>query len=144
VSPIASEHQGTLDSFAGDGMMIIFNDPIELPNAAESAVRMALATHDAFKPLGEAWRNRNYSIDLGIGIATGIAMCGVFGIERRNYYTATGRVSNLASRLCGEAKGGQTLADAETFFRVESLFEAESIGALTLKGFKMPVPVVDI
>ena len=144
VGPIAAQHRGTLDSFAGDGMMIIFNDPIEVPDAAEQAVRMALAVHENFRPLSEDWLRRDFALDLGIGIATGYAMCGAFGIERRSYYTAIGRVCNLAARLCSEAKGGQTLADAGTYARVEELFEAEDIGMVTLKGFKAPIPVVDI
>jgi len=144
VGPIAAEHRGTLDSFAGDGMMIIFNDPIELPDAAQHAARMALAVHGSFRPMSEAWRRQGYSLDLGIGIATGYATCGTFGIERRSYYTAIGRVCNLASRLCGEAKAGQTLVDARTYARVKDMFMAEDIGMLTLKGFRAPIPVVDI
>ena len=144
VSPIATAHGGTLDSFAGDGMMIIFNDPIELENPEEQAVRMALAVHENFIPLREDWARRRFFLDLGIGIATGYATCGAFGIERRSYYTAIGRVCNLAARLCGEAKAGQTLADDRTYERVEDLFEADQVGELTLTGFKAPIPAVNI
>ena len=144
VGPIATEHRGTLDSFAGDGMMIIFNDPIEVPNAAEQAARMALAVHESFRILSEDWRQHGYSLDLGIGLASGPATCGAFGIERRAYYTAIGRVCNLAARLCDEAKAGQTLADAGTYSRVHQIFDAEPVGSLALKGFKAPIPVVDI
>jgi class 3 adenylate cyclase/CheY-like chemotaxis protein len=144
VSPIATAHGGTLDSFAGDGMMIIFNDPLELENPEEQAVRMALAVHESFIPLREDWARRHFFLDLGIGIATGYATCGTFGIERRNYYTAIGRVCNLAARLCGEAKAGQTLADDKTYERVRDFFEADPVGGLTLKGFKAPIPAVDI
>jgi class 3 adenylate cyclase len=144
VEPIATAHRGTLDSFAGDGMMIIFNDPIELPDAAEQAVRMALAVHENFIPLRDDWRRRNFSLDLGIGLATGQATCGAFGMGGRSYYTAIGRVCNLAARLCGEAKAGQTLTDANTYSRVQDLFEGESLGPIMLKGFKAPIPAVDI
>ena len=144
VGPIATEHRGTVDSFAGDGMMIIFNDPIELPDAEAHAVRMALAAHEQFRPVSEAWSGRGFSLDLGIGLATGYATCGAFGIEHRAYYTAIGRVCNLAARLCGEAKAGQVLADEKTYARVETLFEAESVGTLKLKGFKAAIPVVNI
>ena len=144
VGPIATGHRGTLDSFAGDGMMIIFNDPIEVPNAAEQAVRMALTVHEQFKPLSDDWLRHDFALDLGIGLASGYATCGAFGIERRNYYTAIGRVCNLAARLCSEAKAGQTLADENTYSRVEALFDAEPVGSLALKGFKAPIPVVNI
>ena len=83
VGPIATEHRGTIERFAGDGMMIFFNDPIELPNAPEQAVRMALATHQAFGPLQQAWTKRGYTLNLGIGTALGYATCGAIGFEDR-------------------------------------------------------------
>jgi adenylate cyclase len=144
VGPIAALHRGTVDSFAGDGMMILFNDPIELPNAVQHAVCVALEAHEGFRLLRDHWARRGYSIELGIGLSRGYATCGAFGVEWRRYYTAIGSVSNRAARLCGEAKPGQTLVDRETYASVASLFEAEPAGTLALKGFNAPVEAVNV
>ena len=107
-------HEGTLEHFAGDGIMIVFNDPIPLANPTANAVRMALAMQQRFVPLRAAWKKRGYNLDLGIGIAQGYATLGAIGFEGRWEYSCIGSVTNLASRLCSEAKGGQILTNQKT------------------------------
>src|SRR5881296_3524837 len=102
-------HEGTLERFTGDGMMIFFNDPVPVPNPAERATRMALAMRERVRDLRVKWRKRGVDLDLGIGIAQGYATIGAIGFEGRLDYGAIGTVTNLAARLCGEAKPGQIL-----------------------------------
>jgi class 3 adenylate cyclase len=135
------EHEGTLERFTGDGMMIFFNDPVEVPNPAERAIRMAVAMRDRVAGLAEGWRKRGWDLALGVGIAQGYATIGAIGFEGRLDYGAIGTVTNLASRLCGEAGGGQILISARVAASVEGLIEAEDIGALSLKGLARPVPI---
>jgi len=135
------EHEGTLERFTGDGMMIFFNDPVEVPNPAERAIRMAVAMRDRVAGLAEGWRKRGWDLALGVGIAQGYATIGAIGFEGRLDYGAIGTVTNLASRLCGEAGGGQILISARVAASVESVIDAEDIGALTLKGLARPVPI---
>ena len=137
-------HHGTVERFAGDAIMIFFNDPIPLPNPAEQAVRMALAMHDAFAECGKRWRKLGYDLHIGIGVAQGYATLGAIGFEGRLDYGAIGAVSNLASRLCSEAKGGQTLVPQRVLGRVEDIVETEPIGELTLKGFHRPVAAFNV
>ena len=134
------EHGGTLERFAGDSVMVFFNDPVEIERPAEAAVRMALAMQAAFVPLGTQWRKRGYDLGLGCGVAQGYATLGQIGFEGRWDYAAIGSVTNLAARLCSEAAGGQVLVDRKTMARVEALVQAEPVGPLTLKGFAHPVP----
>ena len=138
------EHEGTLERFTGDGMMIFFNDPTPLPNPAERAVRMAVVMRDRVTALIRRWRKRGYELDLGVGIAQGYATIGAIGFEGRWDYGAIGTVTNLAARLCGEAKQGQILVSSRVAGAVEDLIEAEEIGALTLKGLARPVPAVNV
>ena len=135
------EHEGTLERFTGDGMMIFFNDPVEVPNPAERAIRMAVAMRDRIDTLGVQWRKRGWDLALGVGIAQGYATIGAIGFEGRCDYGAIGTVTNLAARLCGEADGGQILISARVAAAVEDLIDAESVGPLTLKGLARPVPV---
>jgi adenylate cyclase len=137
-------HEGTLEHFAGDGLMIFFNDPIQLANPIENAVRMALAMQQQFVPLRAAWRKRGYDLDLGIGIAQGYATLGAIGFEGRWDYACIGSVSNVAARLCSEAKGGQILTDQKTLSRIEDVVDGEPLGELTLKGMAYPLPVFNI
>jgi adenylate cyclase len=137
-------HEGTLEHFAGDGLMIFFNDPIQLANPIENAVRMALAMQQQFMPLRAAWRKRGYDLDLGIGIAQGYATLGAIGFEGRWDYACIGSVSNVAARLCSEAKGGQILTDQKTLSRIEDVVHGEPLGELTLKGMAYPLPVFNI
>jgi class 3 adenylate cyclase len=138
------EHEGTLERFAGDGMMIFFNDPVVVANPGERAVRMAVAMRDRVGELLGKWRKRGYDLDFGIGIAQGYATIGAIGFEGRWDYGAIGTVTNLAARLCGEAKPGQILLSQRLLGEVEALVEAESVGALPLKGFAKPVPAFNL
>ena len=137
-------HDGTLEHFTGDGIMIFFNDPIKLDNPAANAVRMALAMQEHFVPLRVAWNKRGYDLDLGIGIAQGYATLGAVGFEERWEYACIGSVTNLAARLCSEAKGGQILTDQKTRACVEDLVQAEALGDVMLKGLAYSVPVFNV
>jgi class 3 adenylate cyclase len=137
-------HDGTLERFTGDGMMVFFNDPVPVPNPAERALTMALAMRDRVTELTQKWRKRGYELDFGVGIAQGYATIGAIGFEGRWDYGAIGTVTNLAARLCGEAKGGQILVSSRVRAAVEDLIDVEEIGSLTLKGLLKPVPAFNI
>jgi class 3 adenylate cyclase len=132
--------EGTLEHFAGDGMMIFFNDPVPVENAAERAVRMALAMRERVKELTIKWRKLGHDLDFGVGIAQGYATVGAIGFEGRWEYGAIGSVPNLSARLCGEAKPGEILISQRVVASVEEMVDAEPIGELTLKGFHRAVP----
>jgi class 3 adenylate cyclase len=134
-------HEGTLERFTGDGMMIFFNDPVEVPNPAERAIRMAVAMRDAVGGLAAGWRKRGWDLALGVGIAQGYATIGAIGFEGRLDYGAIGTVTNLAARLCGEAAAGQILISARVRASIEDLVEADDVGRLALKGLARPVPI---
>jgi class 3 adenylate cyclase len=138
------EHEGTLERFTGDGLMIFFNDPVLVPNPAERAVRMAVAMRDRVAELTGKWRRRGYDLGLGIGIAQGFATIGAIGFEGRWDYGAIGTVTNLAARLCGEAKTGQILMSVRVGSEVEDLVEAEEVGPLALKGLARPLPALNV
>ena len=144
MGPLILAHEGTLERFAGDGMMIFFNDPVRLENPAASAVRMALAMQDKFQPLRAQWHKRGYELDLGMGIAQGYATLGAIGFEGRWDYACIGGVTNLAARMCSEAKGGQILTNRKTLSRIEDLVHAEPIGELMLKGIGHPTHAFNI
>jgi adenylate cyclase len=133
------DHEGTLERFTGDGMMIFFNDPVPVPNPAERALRMAVAMRERVSALSAEWRKRGYDLALGVGIAQGYATIGAIGFEGRWDYGAIGTVTNLAARLCGEAGDGQILISPRIFSKTELLIEAGSVGELALKGFQRPV-----
>jgi len=133
------EYDGTLEHFAGDGMMIFFNDPVPIANPAEQAIRMTLAMRERVKELTIKWRKLGYELDFGVGIAQGYATIGAIGFEGRWEYGAIGSVPNLAARLCGEAKPGEILVTQRLLSGVEDLVEAEPAGELSLKGFHRPV-----
>jgi adenylate cyclase len=135
------EHEGTLDRFAGDGILVFFNDPFPLPEPGKRAATMALAMRARFDELRTQWQKTGYDLDLGMGIARGYATLGAFGYEGRFDYTAVGRVVNLAARLCGEAKPGQILIDQRTRAALGDAFRSEVLGPVVLKGFAQPVPV---
>jgi len=133
------EHEGTIERFTGDGMMIFFNDPTPVPNPAERALRMAMAMRDRVAEMIAKWRKRGYHLDFGVGIAQGYATIGAIGFEGRCDYGAIGTVTNLAARLYGEAKPAQILISQRLLGTVEELVEAEPVGELSLKGFSRPV-----
>jgi len=136
---LVMEYQGTLECFVGDGMMVIFNDPVPITDSEERAVRMALAMRAEFDRLGRAWQKLGYDIGFGIGIAQGYATIGAIGFEGRWDYGSIGTVCNLAARLCGEAKSGQILLPQRLLGMMENLVEVEAVGELSLKGFHRPV-----
>jgi adenylate cyclase len=138
------EHEGTLERFTGDGMMIFFNDPVPVPNPAERAIRMALAMRERVAGLAQGWRKRGFDLDFGVGIAQGYATIGAIGFEGRWDYGAIGTVTNLAARLCGEAQPGQVLISRRMIGTVEELVDAEPVGELALKGFSRPVSVFNV
>jgi len=132
-------YEGTLERFAGDGLMVLFNDPLPCPDPCERAVKMAVEMRERVSELATKWRKYGHDLGFGMGIAHGYATLGRVSSEGRFDYTAIGRVVNLAARLCGEAKSGQILIDGKVFAAVETLAELESAGELTLKGFHRPV-----
>jgi adenylate cyclase len=138
------EHEGTLERFTGDGMMIFFNDPLPVSNPAERALRMTLAMRRRVADMILKWRKLGYELDLGVGIAQGYATIGAIGFEGRLDYGAIGNVTNLASRLCGEAKSGQIVISKRLLATVEEAVEVEPIGELTLKGFHRPVTAYNV
>jgi adenylate cyclase len=133
------EFEGTLEHFAGDGMMIFFNDPLPVENAAERAVRMTVAMRERVKELTVRWRKLGHDLDFGVGIAQGYTTIGAIGFEGRWEYGAIGSVPNLAARLCGEAKPGEILVTQRLLGGVDELVEAEPAGELTLRGFHRPI-----
>jgi adenylate cyclase len=144
VGRLILEHEGTLERFTGDGMMIFFNDPVPVSNAEERAVRMAEAMRARIRVLGAEWRRRGYDLDLGMGIAKGYATIGAIGFEGRRDYAAIGSVTNLAFRLCAEASPGQILISQRIHAAVTDLVEANEVGPLQLKGFHRPVAAYEI
>jgi len=136
---LIAEYEGTLDRFAGDGILVFFNDPLPTPEPGKRAARMALAMHARFADLCARWQQIGYELDLGIGIAHGYATLGAFGFEGRWDYSAIGGVVNLAARLCGEAKPGQTLIDRRTRAMLDDSFGIEPVGPIALKGYSQPV-----
>lgn len=144
IGRIIFKHGGTLERFVGDGVMVIFNDPIPLPNPSLHAVQMALEMRSSIGALLENWRKLGHDIGFGIGIAHGYATLGTIGFEGRFDYAAIGTVSNLASRLCDEAKPGQILISARVLAGVKETVTVESAGELTLKGIRRPVEVYNV
>ncbi|MCK1733119.1 GAF domain-containing protein [Bradyrhizobium sp. 138] len=138
------KYEGTLDKYAGDGVMILFNAPIQFEDHTRRAVKMAVEMRDTIGPLTERWRNRGHSLGFGIGIAVGYATLGQVGFEQRLEYAAIGSVTNLASRLCGEAKPNQIVVSRRVFGIVEPFVEARALDDLQLKGFNHPVLAMEI
>jgi class 3 adenylate cyclase len=138
------EWDATLERFTGDGMMIFFNDPVPVENPAERAVRMALGMRERLEGLRVMWRAQGYDLDFGVGIAQGYATIGLIGFEGRLDYGVIGTVTNLASRLCGEATEGRILVSQRVLAAVGDLVESEAVGELALKGFSKPVPAFNI
>src|SRR5712672_249564 len=138
------KYEGTLDKYAGDGVMILFNAPIQFEDHTARAVKMAVEMRDTIGPLTERWRNRGHSLGFGIGIALGYATLGQIGFENRLEYAAIGSVTNLASRLCDEAKANQIVVSRRVYGMVESWVEGKPLDDLHLKGFNHPVLAAEI
>lgn len=137
-------HEGTLERFVGDGIVVVFNDPLPCADHSERAVSMAAAMRDAIDEHSERWRKRDYLLGFGIGIARGHATIGRIGFDQRSDYAVIGTVSNHAARLCEEAKSRQILVSQRVLGAVESLVESVLVGELTLKGFRRPMPAYEI
>jgi adenylate cyclase len=137
-------HEGTLESFAGDGVMVFFNDPLAVADHELQAVRLALAAQERFAALAEAWRKRGIGLGLGIGIEAGYATIGRIGFEGRYDYGVLGPVANLASRLSTQAAAGQILIGQRLFAAVEDAVETAPAGDLQLKGFARPVAAYEV
>ena len=138
---------GTLERFTGDGMMIFFNDPIEIADPAGTALAMAVEMQARFETLRAEWDSRGYTLTMGIGIAKGLATIGAIGFDGRRDYGAIGRVTNLAARLCAEASGGQILVSSSVAEKVTNLPDAsklKSLGQFKLKGFSNDVEVFEV
>ena len=138
------EHEGTLERFTGDGIMVFLNDPVVIPNPAQRALHMALAMHERVNKLRVSWLKHGYELSLGIGMAQGFATIGAIGFEGRIDYAALGTVTNVAARLCGEAKDGQILTNRKTLSEFEQMVEVEPVGELRLKGFAKLIPAFNI
>jgi class 3 adenylate cyclase/putative methionine-R-sulfoxide reductase with GAF domain len=138
------KYSGTLERYAGDGVMVVFNDPVPVENPALQAVLMALEMRDAIGALTERWRRWGHEIGFGIGIAHGFATLGTIGFEGRFDYAAIGTVSNVASRLCDEAKPGQILISPRVLTKVENAVEVEPVGEFELKGIRRPLAAYNV
>jgi class 3 adenylate cyclase len=137
-------YEGTLERFLGDGIMIVFNDPIPCVDHTERAVRLALDMRERVNALGTQWRRKGHELGFGIGIATGFATVGQIGFQERREYTAIGSVINLASRLCDEAGTGQIVIPARVLASVDQSVKVKTLGELTLKGFDKPLAAYDV
>jgi class 3 adenylate cyclase len=144
VGPMIFEHHGTIAQFTGDGMLVFFNDPVQLDDPAWESVRLAVRMRDRTGELSQQWRRRGHELTLGIGIAVGFATCGEIGFEGRTEYTAIGTVVNLAARICGIAPGEQILVTHRVHAAVENRVLATSLGEHDFKGLSRPVPVHQI
>lgn len=138
------KHEGTLERYAGDGLMVLFNDPLPCPDPAVRAIRMAVEMRQGVESLAVKWRKYGHQLGFGMGIAHGYATIGRIGFEGRFDYSAIGSVVNLAARLCGEARAGQILVDGKVHMAIEAVADTEPAGELTLKGFHRPVIAYDV
>jgi GAF domain-containing protein len=144
IGEIIIKYNGTLERYAGDGVMVIFNDPVPVENPALQAVLMALEVRGAIGALTETWRRLGHDIGFGIGIAHGFATLGTIGFEGRFDYAAIGTVSNVASRLCDEAKPGQILISPRVLTKVENAVKVEPVGEFELKGIRRPLAAYNV
>jgi adenylate cyclase len=136
--------EGTLERFVGDGIVVIFNDPIACENHVQKAAHMCLEIRDRVKELRTGWLKKGYDLDLGVGLAAGYATLGTVGFEGRMDYGSVGNLPNLAARLCAEANGGEILTDQKTMSRLENFVEAEPLRELQLKGLSRSVMAFNI
>lgn len=144
MGPLIFQFEGTLERFAGDGLMVFFNDPLPCPDPAARAVGMALAMRERVGELAGTWQKRGHRLGFGVGIALGYATLGKIGFEGRFDYGAIGTVTNLAARLCDEAQGGQILISQRVYSEVEKQVEAEPLGEFALKGFHRPIAAFNV
>jgi adenylate cyclase len=144
IGEIIIKYNGTLERYAGDGVMVVFNDPVPVENPALQAVLMALELREAIGALTATWSRLGHEIGFGIGIAHGFATLGTIGFEGRFDYAAIGTVSNVASRLCDEAKPGQILISPRVLMKIENAVKVEQIGEFELKGIRRPLAAYNV
>src|SRR5262249_28703366 len=144
IGEIIIKYNGTLERYAGDGVMVVFNDPVPVENPAIQAVFMALELREAIGALTATWSRLGHAIGFGIGIAHGFATLGTIGFEGRFDYAAIGTVSNVASRLCDEAKTGQILISPRVLLKVENAVKVEPVGEFELKGMRRPLAAYNV
>ncbi|WP_262269417.1 adenylate/guanylate cyclase domain-containing protein [Microvirga yunnanensis] len=144
IGQLVLQFEGTLERFVGDGVLVLFNDPLPQQDHAERAVRLALHMRERIRALAEGWRKRGHNLGFGVGVARGYATLGSVGFEHRQEYSVIGTVPNLASRLCGEAKPGQILLSQKVLSSVHGKIDVSPVGDLTLKGFRKPVPAFEL
>ncbi len=144
MGPIVARFEGTIDHYGGDGIMVFFNDPVPTPDPARRAIEMAVTMREAAQALLRSWRRHGHDIGFGVGIAQGYATLGQIGFAERMDYTAIGTVTNLAARLCAEAKDGQILVSRRVAIAVEDSAAVEEIGDLSLKGLSQAVAVYNV
>jgi adenylate cyclase len=144
LGPIVARFEGTLDHYSGDGVMVFFNDPLPTPEPAKRAIEMALAMREAAQQVLKTWRRHGYDLGFGVGISQGYATLGQIGFAERMDYTAIGTVTNLAARLCSEAKDGQILISRRVAVAVEDDAKLEEIGEVSLKGLSQAVAVYNV
>lgn len=136
---LISAYNGTIDHRAGDGLMVIFNDPVPCDEPVLESVRMAVAMRTRMAEIAKDWRRKGYDIGFGVGIAAGYATLGMVGFEGRYDYTANGNAVNLASRLCDAAKDGEIVVDRHTLLEIEEKVETDRLPARNVKGFDKPI-----
>ncbi len=141
---LVHKYQGTLERFAGDAILVLFNDPLPLPDPSGQAVHMAVEMREQVAQLLLKWRKLGHELGFGVGIAHGYATLGRIGFEGRFDYGAVGSVVNLAARLCSDAKDGQILIDAKVQTAIEASAATEPAGELLLKGFHRPVRAFNV
>jgi len=144
IGEIIIKCSGTLERYAGDGVMVVFNDPVPVDNPGLQAVLMALEMRDAIRALTERWRRLGHDIGFGIGIAHGFATLGTIGFEGRFDYAAIGTVSNVASRLCDEARPSQILISPRVLMAIEDAITVEPVGEFALKGIRRPLAAYNV
>ena len=141
---LINKFEGTVERFAGDGLLVLFNDPLPCSDPSKRAVEMSIEMREEVSKLVQKWQTFGHELGFGIGIASGHATLGCIGFEGRFQYSATGTVANLASRLCDQASDGQILLDIKVCSSVESYFELEPAGELALKGLHRPVKTFNV
>jgi adenylate cyclase len=141
---LVTRFEGTLERFTGDGLMVFFNDPLPCEDAPLRAVRMAVAMRNRIQGLAQGWARHGYDLALGVGVAQGYATLGRIGFEGRSDYTAIGNCTNLAARLCAEARPWQILLSPRVHAAVEEFVTSEPVGELTLRGFSRPVATFNV
>ena len=141
---LVTRFEGTLERFTGDGLMVFFNDPLPCEDAPLRAVRMAVAMRNRIQGLAQGWARHGYDLALGVGVAQGYATLGRIGFEGRSDYTAIGNCTNLAARLCAEARPWQILVSPRVHAAVEEFVTSEPVGELTLRGFSRPVATFNV